>query len=204
MLLAGSLSGIVLLITGFVMASALAVAIGGQRRDLALMRAVGATPKQIRRLAAAQSTVVAAVAVAPGVGLGYLLAGQFRGLLADRGVIPAELPLTFSPLPALAAIVLMMLAVQVSARCSAWRTSRICGHRGGRRVAERAARAVAGPDPDRRGRHRRGDRHVGAAAVLPHGHRRHGHLPHAASSGRSGWPWRARRWCGASVVRRCG
>ncbi|MFG2370193.1 FtsX-like permease family protein [Streptomyces sp. NPDC048504] len=124
-LLAGSLSGIVLLITGFVMASALAVAIGGQRRDLALMRAVGATPKQIRRLAAAQSTVVAAVAVAPGVGLGYLLAGQFRGLLADRGVIPAELPLTFSPLPALAAIVLMLLAVQVSARCSAWRTSRM-------------------------------------------------------------------------------
>ncbi|MGW0835823.1 FtsX-like permease family protein [Streptomyces prunicolor] len=124
-LLAGSLSGIVLLITGFVMASALAVAIGGQRRDLALMRAVGATPKQIRRLAAAQSTVVAAVAVAPGVGLGYLLAGQFRGLLADRGVIPPELPLTFSPLPALAAIVLMLLAVQVSARCSAWRTSRM-------------------------------------------------------------------------------
>lgn len=124
-LLAGSLSGIVLLITGFVMASALAVTIGGQRRDLALMRAVGATPKQIRRLAAAQSTVVAAVAVAPGVGLGYLLAGQFRGLLADRGVVPAELPLTVSPLPALAAIVLMILAVQVSARCSAWRTSRM-------------------------------------------------------------------------------
>ncbi|MFI6466666.1 FtsX-like permease family protein [Streptomyces sp. NPDC050538] len=124
-LLAGSLSGIVLLITGFVMASALAVAIGGQRRDLALMRAVGATPKQIRRLAAAQSTVVAVLAVAPGVGLGYLLAGQFRGLLADRGVIPSQLPLTFSPLPALAAIVLMILAVQVSARCSAWRTSRM-------------------------------------------------------------------------------
>ncbi|MFJ9244559.1 FtsX-like permease family protein [Streptomyces sp. NPDC101776] len=124
-LLAGSLSGIVLLITGFVMASALAVAIGGQRRDLALMRAVGATPKQIRRLAAAQSTVVAAVAVAPGVGLGYVLAGQFRGLLADKGVIPPQLPLTYGPLPALAAIVLMILAVQVSARCSAWRTSRM-------------------------------------------------------------------------------
>ncbi|MFJ9631594.1 ABC transporter permease [Streptomyces sp. NPDC101175] len=124
-LLAGSLSGIVVLITGFVMASALAVAIGGQRRDLALMRAVGASPKQIRRLAAAQSTVVAAVAVVPGVGLGYLLAGQFRRLLADRGVVPPELPLTYSPLPALAAILLLLLAVQVSARCSAWRTSRM-------------------------------------------------------------------------------
>ncbi|MFD9434842.1 FtsX-like permease family protein [Streptomyces sp. NPDC060002] len=124
-LLAGSLSGIVLLITGFVMASALAVSIAGQRRDLALMRAVGATPKQIRRLAAAQSTVVAAVALVPGVGLGHLLAGQFRRLLADRGVVPSGLPLTYSPLPALAAILLMVLAVQVSARCSAWRTSRM-------------------------------------------------------------------------------
>ncbi|WP_405914897.1 FtsX-like permease family protein [Streptomyces sp. NBC_00728] len=124
-LLAGSLAGIILLITGFVMASALAVSIAGQRRDLALMRAVGATPKQIRRLAAAQSTVVAAVALVPGVALGYLLAGQFRGLLADRGVVPSELPLTLSPLPALATIVLMALVVQVSARGSAWRTSRM-------------------------------------------------------------------------------
>ncbi|WP_369247955.1 FtsX-like permease family protein [Streptomyces sp. R41] len=124
-LLAGSLAGIILLITGFVMASALAVSIAGQRRDLALMRAVGATPKQIRRLAAAQSTVVAAVALVPGVALGYLLAGQFRGLLADRGVVPSELPLTISPLPALATILLMALAVQVSARGSAWRTSRM-------------------------------------------------------------------------------
>ncbi|MFJ6833586.1 FtsX-like permease family protein [Streptomyces sp. NPDC091209] len=124
-LLAGSLAGIILLITGFVMASALAVAIAGQRRDLALMRAVGATPKQIRRLAAAQSTVVAAVALVPGVALGYLLAGQFRGLLADRGLVPAELPLTISPLPALATIVLMALVVQVSARGSARRTSRM-------------------------------------------------------------------------------
>ncbi|MGC4983408.1 FtsX-like permease family protein [Streptomyces sp. DT193] len=124
-LLAGSLAGIILLITGFVMASALAVSIAGQRRDLALMRAVGATPKQIRRLAAAQSTAVAAVSLVPGVALGYLLAGQFRGLLADRGVVPSELPLTFSPLPALATIVLMALVVQVSARGSARRTSRM-------------------------------------------------------------------------------
>ncbi|MCI3274908.1 ABC transporter permease [Streptomyces cylindrosporus] len=125
MLLAGSLAGVVLLITGFVTASALAVSIGGQRRDLALMRAVGATPKQIRRLAAAQSTVVAAVALVPGVGLGYLLAGQFRGLLVDRGVVPPELPLTVSPLPALATVLLVAAAVQVSARGSAWRTSRM-------------------------------------------------------------------------------
>ncbi|MFF9126482.1 FtsX-like permease family protein [Streptomyces sp. NPDC014889] len=124
-LLAGSLDGIVLLITGFVTAGALGVSIAGQRRDLALMRAVGATPRQIRRLAAAQSSAVAVVGAVPGVVAGYLLAGRFRELLADRGVLPPELPLTVSPLPALATAVLLAAVVQLSARAAAWRTSRM-------------------------------------------------------------------------------
>lgn len=124
-LLAGSLAYIVLLIIGFVMASALAVAVGGQRRDLALMRAVGATPKQIRRLAATQATLIAGVAMVPGVALGYLLAGQFRDLLVDRGVLPQTLPLTLSPIPAAATVLLLAAAVQLSARGAAWRTSRM-------------------------------------------------------------------------------
>ncbi|WP_422129599.1 FtsX-like permease family protein [Streptomyces misionensis] len=124
-LLAGSLGGIVLLITGFVTAGALGLSIAGQRRDLALMRAVGATPRQIRRLAAAQSSVVAAVALAPGVALGYLLAGRFHHMLADRDVLPHDLPLTVGPLPALATLLLLALTVQISARGAAWPTSRM-------------------------------------------------------------------------------
>ncbi|MDQ1036931.1 putative ABC transport system permease protein [Streptomyces sp. V3I8] len=124
-LLAGSLAGIIVLIIGFVMASALAVSIGGQRRDLALMRAVGATPRQIRRLAAGQASLIAAVAAVPGIGLGYLLAGQFRRMLVDREVIPESLPLTYGPLPALATVLLLGAGVQVSARGAAWRTSRM-------------------------------------------------------------------------------
>ncbi|WP_335984055.1 FtsX-like permease family protein [Streptomyces sp. CA2R106] len=124
LLLAGSLAGVVLLITGFVTASALTVSVDGQRRDLALMRAIGATPRQIRRFAAAQATVVAGVALVPGVAAGYLLADRFRRLLADLGVIPSELPLTVSPLPALATVLLTVLCVQLAARGAAWRTSR--------------------------------------------------------------------------------
>ncbi|MGW1873362.1 FtsX-like permease family protein [Streptomyces sp. NPDC001975] len=124
-LLSGSLGGIVLLITGFVTAGALGVAVAGQRRDLALMRAVGATPRQIRRLAAAQSTTVTAVALVPGIALGYLLAARFRTLLVHRDVLPAGLPLTFSPFPALVTVVLLVAVVRVAARCAAWRTSKM-------------------------------------------------------------------------------
>ncbi|MEU1160587.1 ABC transporter permease [Streptomyces sp. NPDC005921] len=124
-LLSGSLAGIVLLITGFVTAGALGVAIAGQRRDLALMRAVGATPRQIRRLAAAQSTAVTAAALIPGIALGYLLAARFRTLLVHRDVLPPRLPLTLSPLPALAAILLLVATVRLAARCAAWRTSKM-------------------------------------------------------------------------------
>ncbi|MFD4502768.1 FtsX-like permease family protein [Streptomyces sp. NPDC058457] len=124
-LLSGSLAGIVLLITGFVTTGALGVAIAGQRRDLALMRAVGATPRQIRRLAAAQATAVAAVALVPGIALGYLLADRFRTLLVHRDVLPDRLPLTLSPFPALATVVLLVAAVRTAARCAAWRTSKM-------------------------------------------------------------------------------
>ncbi|MFD5316399.1 FtsX-like permease family protein [Streptomyces sp. NPDC127098] len=124
-LLAGSLSGVVLLVTGFAMAGALAVSVAGQRRELALMRAVGATPKQIRHLAAAQASVIAAVALVPGVALGYPLAERFRAALAERGVLPEALPLTRGPLPALLTVLLVAVVVQVSARGAAWRASRM-------------------------------------------------------------------------------
>ena len=124
-LLSGSLAGIILLIMGFVVAGALAVAVAGQRRELALLRAVGATPRQIRRLAGTQATIVTVLALVPGVPLGYLLAGQFRRMLVDLGMLPAALPLTLSPLPALAAAGLLLIVVQLSARAAAWRVSRL-------------------------------------------------------------------------------
>ena len=125
LLIAGSLGGTVLLVVGFIVAGALSVSIAGQRRDLALLRAVGATPRQIRGLAAGQATLVAAVALLPGIALGHLLAGQFRRLLVHIGLLPEGLPLHLSPLPALGAAVLLLAVVQVAARGAAWRTSRM-------------------------------------------------------------------------------
>ncbi|MEU1806988.1 ABC transporter permease [Streptomyces sp. NPDC019937] len=122
--LAGSLAGITLLVVGFIVGGALSVSIAAQRRELALMRAVGATPKQIRRLAGAQAAIIAVIAAVPGAALGYPLAERFRRLLVSNGMLPDVLPLTFSPLPAIAAVLLLVAVVWVAARGAAWRTSR--------------------------------------------------------------------------------
>ena len=124
-LIAGSLSGITLLVVGFIVAGALGVSFSAQRRDFALLRAVGGTPRQIRTLAAAQATAVALVAMLPGVALGYLLAEQFRQLLVTSGLLPPTLPLSISPLPAVATVLLLIAVVQVAARAAAARTSRL-------------------------------------------------------------------------------
>ncbi|WP_222195984.1 FtsX-like permease family protein [Modestobacter italicus] len=147
--LAGSLAGVPLLVVGFLIAGALSVSIGGQRRELALLRAVGTTPRQLRRLVAAQASVVAAVALLPGIALGYALAGQFRRLLVHIGMLPEALPLSIGPLPALAAAVLLLLVVQVAARSAAWRTSR-------EPVTSVLGEARTGPRTPSRGRYRAG------------------------------------------------
>jgi putative ABC transport system permease protein len=115
LILASSFSGVMLLIVGFAVAGALSVSVAGQRRDLALLRAVGATPRQVRRVIARQAMRSAFVATLPGTLLGYLIADAFGDLLADRGLLPPRLALSFGPLPGLAAACLMAASVRLAA-----------------------------------------------------------------------------------------
>lgn len=158
-LIAGSLAGILVLIIGFVVAGAMAVSVHAQQQELALLRAVGATPAQVRHLAAGQATAVALLVMVPGIALGYLLAERFRSLLAHRGVIPVDLPLTVGPLPAIAAVLMIITAVQIAARVAAWRASRLP-------VTEAVARSRAETRTPSRVRTRAGVLLIAAAGVL--------------------------------------
>ncbi|NBE98981.1 ABC transporter permease [Nonomuraea sp. KC401] len=122
--LSGSIGGISLLVVGFVVGGSLSMSINRQRRDLALMRAAGATPRQVRRTIAIQAAVAATAALAPGIVLGYHLAGRFGGLLVSTGALPAALPLVYSPLSALAATLLLAAVVRGSAWAASLRVSR--------------------------------------------------------------------------------
>ncbi|MEV7097237.1 FtsX-like permease family protein [Amycolatopsis sp. NPDC051045] len=118
--IAGSFGGFALLVAVFVVASTLALTINQRRREFALLRAIAATPRQIRKLIGTETTLIALVAGLLGSVLGLAVAGGLRDAFAAIGVIPADFGLAISPLPLLAAILLGLGA----ARLAAWAASR--------------------------------------------------------------------------------
>lgn len=120
-----SFAGTAILIALFVVASTLSLSIQRRRRDFALMRAIGSTPLQIHRLIAQEVLLVAGAGALAGVIPGFLLAFAMRFGFAQAGVIPQDFALTVGPIPALIAVVVMVVASQLAAAVAARRPARI-------------------------------------------------------------------------------
>lgn len=123
--IAGSFGGFALLVAVFVVASTLALTINQRRREFALLRAVAATPRQIRKLIGTETTLIALVAGVLGSVLGLAVAGGLRDAFAAIGVIPADFGLAISPLPLVAAVLLGLGAARLAAWAAARRPSSI-------------------------------------------------------------------------------
>ena len=127
MLLAISLSagGVVLLLVGFLTAGAVSVAVANRARELALLRAVGATPQQVRSLTARQVSGVALGGALAGVGGGYVVAALAAGPLVSVGMLATGQDVSWSPVPGALTLLLLIGVVQVAARTASWRVSRM-------------------------------------------------------------------------------
>jgi putative ABC transport system permease protein len=73
----------------FVIASTFALTVIQRRREIALLRAVGATGKQVRRMVIGEAAVIGAAASLVGCLLGLFGANVLAGWLGDLGVSPA-------------------------------------------------------------------------------------------------------------------
>lgn len=82
---AGGVSGFV---SVFVVASTFAFAVAGRRRELGLLRTVGATPGQVRRLVLTEALLVGVLASAAGCALGAWGAPHLAGWVVDAGLAP--------------------------------------------------------------------------------------------------------------------
>ena len=87
-----SLAGIIMAITTFVavfvVGSTFAFTVAQRRRDLALLRLTGATPRQVRRLLLAEALILGLIGTAIGIGLGMIVALVEIRMFLRFGFVP--------------------------------------------------------------------------------------------------------------------
>lgn len=89
--LAAVFGGLATMVMLFVVASTLGLSIQQRQRELALLRAVGTTPGQLRRMVIGESLVIAVVATVLGSLLGGVFGRWLFDQLASHGVVPAAM-----------------------------------------------------------------------------------------------------------------
>ncbi|MFI0449636.1 FtsX-like permease family protein [Actinomadura sp. 6N118] len=108
----------------FVIAATFAFSVLQRHRDIALLRAIGATPRQVRTMIALEATVVSVVGALAGVPLAVWLSGVMAGVLRDREVVPAEFRAGTSPLPLVIAVLAGLAVTQLAVFAAARRAAR--------------------------------------------------------------------------------
>ncbi|SDJ91816.1 FtsX-like permease family protein [Streptomyces indicus] len=108
----------------FVIAQVMALAVAQRTPETALLRAVGATPAQVRRMVAAETLLTALPALPAGWLLGRVLAGIWWQGMADHGMTPAGAEVTTGVLPPLVAAGVLVVTSQLGGLLAARRAAR--------------------------------------------------------------------------------
>jgi putative ABC transport system permease protein len=140
--LGGAFGGFAALLAVFVVAATLGLSVLQRGREMALLRAVGAKPRQVRRLLVGEAAVVALVAGLVGLLPGALLGSFLFHQLQRRGIGAETADLVIGPIPAVVAVGVGL----VTACLAAW----IAGRRVAR-IRPTAALAEAAVEPRRIG-----------------------------------------------------
>ncbi|MEV1023534.1 FtsX-like permease family protein [Streptomyces sp. NPDC050264] len=116
--LAAAFGGLSAMVTVFVVASTLGLSIQQRRRELALLRTIGTTPGQLRRLVVGETLFLAVVATGlatiPGPRFGHWLLGAF----ADAGVVPESIAYRAGSVPVIVGAGMALLTA-IGAACIA-------------------------------------------------------------------------------------
>ncbi|WP_335936327.1 ABC transporter permease [Streptomyces sp. PTD5-9] len=120
----GSFGGVATVVAVFTAAGTVALSIGQRGREFAMLRAIGATPRQLRRAVATESLLIAPLAGALGCLPGAALAHWWFGQLRDKGALPEAVVLHVSWLPLAIATATTMLTALVAGHLAARRPSR--------------------------------------------------------------------------------
>ncbi len=144
-----SLGGYVAMLVAFVVAGTIGLSVRHRRRDLALLRAIAATPGQVRRMIVAEAALIGLVAAVIGVPAGIAATAWTHGQFVERGFLPAGFPMTSGVLSSLVAVLGIVLVAMLSAliaarRITGIRPSEALGEAAGEPARSGVVRALCG------------------------------------------------------------
>ncbi|GLZ06843.1 ABC transporter permease [Actinomadura sp. NBRC 104412] len=123
--MASSLGAASVMVALIVVGGLIALSIRERGHEYALLRAIGATPRQVRREIIRENARTAVAAGLPGGILSLPLGATAHAAMRRNGVLPDGFGLGLSPLPALAACGIVIAIAVVSARVASMRLTRI-------------------------------------------------------------------------------
>lgn len=116
--------GMVLVVMVLVVSATISLSVRQRQQELALLRATGATPKQVRRMVVAETMAVSVLAAIGAIALGKLTGNWIFSQSTERGVVPAELEFRQGIIPFTIGALLSLLIPWVTARFAALTAAR--------------------------------------------------------------------------------
>jgi putative ABC transport system permease protein len=114
-----------LLVGGFTILNTFSITVGQRTRELALLRLVGASRRQVFRSVLSEAALTGLIASVIGLGLGVLAALGLRALLGGFGIVLPSAPLVFEARTVIVAIGVGVVATVLSAIVPARRAVRV-------------------------------------------------------------------------------
>jgi putative ABC transport system permease protein len=131
-----------LVIVVFAVTSTLSLAVRQREEQTALLRRIGATGPQLRRMIVGEAAAVALVAATVAVPAGLVLGRVLLALMQDTGQVAADTGFVFGPVALATGYGVTLLGAGVAAVATARRTARPLGARAARPRVRRLAAAL--------------------------------------------------------------
>ncbi|MBD0693805.1 lipoprotein ABC transporter permease [Streptomyces sp. CBMA123] len=122
---ASAFGATMILLVIIVVSGTLALSVQQRRRELALLRAVGATPRQVLRMIGGEAVLVGGIGAVLGALPGILLAMLLHTLFTAAGALPSGFSLVITPLPVLFSLLICVLAARIGGWLAARRAAKV-------------------------------------------------------------------------------
>ncbi|WP_405060953.1 FtsX-like permease family protein [Kribbella sp. NBC_01505] len=124
-IMSGVFGGMVAVVMALVVSATIGLSVRQRRRELALLRASGATPRQVAKMVIAETMVVGLLGLVIGLLCGRVAGDWIFGLLVSGGIVPAQLRFDQGPLPFAGAVLLTFAVLRVTVGIAAGRAAQI-------------------------------------------------------------------------------